>query len=93
MLDGLDRTVIAERIAAEQQRHDIALPASFIENRVSTFDAAVRAMKAAVFAEANASHYETLLGQTMAQRIDRKAVDPAKRQTTYGVKLRLAMPN
>ena len=80
MLDGLDQDdESAERIAAEfQQRHDIALPASFIENRVSTFDAAVRAMKAAVFSEANASHYETLLGQTMAERIDRKAVDPAK---------------
>ena len=80
MLDGLDEdTESSERIAAEfQQRHDIALPRSFIENRVDTFNAAVRAMKAAVFAEANSSHYVTLLGQTMAEHIDRKAVDPAK---------------
>lgn len=38
MLDGLDQDdESAQCIAAEfQQRHDIALPASFIENRVST---------------------------------------------------------
>lgn len=62
-----------------QQMHEVALPNSVIENRVAAFRAAVKTMQAAVFAEAKAAHYSSLLGQTMAERMDNKA---AKRTET-----------
>ena len=57
-----------------EKTHEIAFQNSEIENRVAVFNAAVGTMQAAVFAEAKAKHYAELLGETMAERIDRKAV-------------------
>lgn len=74
LLDGLeqDKETGAGLAGQYEEIHEVALPNSLIENRVATFKAAVRAMQAAVFAEAKASHYSRLLGQTMAERVDRK---------------------
>lgn len=64
-----------EGLAGEYARpQELALPKTEIENRVATFNAAVRSMQAAVFAEAKARHYTGLLGQTMAERIDRRSI-------------------
>lgn len=46
----------------------LALPESFIENTVRAFNAAVRSMREAVFSEARAHYYASLLGETMAVR-------------------------
>lgn len=46
----------------------VALPASVIENTVLAFNAAVKAMREEVFAEARAGYYAALLGDTMAVR-------------------------
>ena len=58
--------------------NEVALQNSEIENRVAAFNAAVKAMQAAVFAEATASHYAALLGETMAERVDHKAAVKSK---------------
>lgn len=54
--------------AQYQDAQAVALPASFVENTVLAFNAAVRSMREAVFAEAKASYYTALLGETMAVR-------------------------
>lgn len=55
-----------------QQSYDVAFQNSEIENRVAAFNAAVRTMQESVFAEAKAQHYASLLGETMAERIEKK---------------------
>ena len=63
-----------EGLAGEYDRpQDLTLPRTEIETRVATFEAAVKTMQAAVFAEAKARYYTSLLGQTMAEHIDQKA--------------------
>lgn len=58
-----------ERLGAGYaQPYEVALPNSVIENSVAAFDAAVRAMRDAVFGEARAGYYACLLGETMAVR-------------------------
>lgn len=52
-----------------REAQELALPNSVIENSVAAFNAAVRAMRESVFAEARASYYETLLGETMSVRM------------------------
>ena len=49
------------------EAHDLALPNNFAENTVLAFNAAVEAMRQEVYAEARASHYARLLGETMAK--------------------------
>ena len=44
----------------------MALPNSFVENSVITFNAAVQAMRESVRYEARARHYAALIGETMA---------------------------
>lgn len=46
----------------------LALPNSFVENAVITFNAAVAAMRDAVRYEARARHYNAMIGETMATR-------------------------
>jgi hypothetical protein len=59
----------ARNLAAEYREVEaLALPNSFVENSVLAFNAAVRAMRDSIFAEARASYYATLLGETMAIR-------------------------
>ena len=54
--------------AGYAQPYEVALPNSVIENSVAAFNAAVRAMRDAVFGEARAGYYACLLGETMAVR-------------------------
>lgn len=56
-------------IAGEyQQNQDIAMQNSFVENAVLVFNAAVRTMRESVFAEARATYYARLVGDTLAIR-------------------------
>ncbi len=56
---------LAGDFAPEQS---LALPNSFVENAVITFNAAVAAMRDAVRYEARARHYSAMIGETMATR-------------------------
>lgn len=59
----------AENLAREfQESHEMTLPNSFVENAVLAFNAAVKAMRDSVFAEARSNYYTALLGDTMAVR-------------------------
>lgn len=51
-----------------REAQEVVLPNSVIENSVAAFNAAVRVMRDAVFAEARARYYSQLLGDTMATR-------------------------
>lgn len=73
-----------------RQAYEVALPSSQIENRVATFNAAVRAMQAAVFSEAKAMHYAKLLGKTMAEHIDQKGAKAEQVETVTYVKTQIA---
>ena len=70
VLDALrgDAATAASLGAGYQEAQALALPNSVIENSVRAFDAALRTLREAVFAEARASHYASLLGETMAVR-------------------------
>lgn len=67
VFDGLAQEGHNGLDAGYQDIQALAIPANFIENSVLTFNAAVRAMRKSVFAEARAARCESLLGQTMAQ--------------------------
>lgn len=55
-------------IGGYQAPHELALPNSFVENSVRAFNAALKAMRDAVFAQAKANYYASILGDTMAVR-------------------------
>lgn len=58
-----------ESLSSEyREAAELALPNTVIENSVVAFNAAVRAMRDAVAAEARAGYYAGLLGDTMAAR-------------------------
>jgi len=63
-----DKTTEDTLVAGFQERHDIAVPTTVIENSVRAFNAAVSAMKESVFTEARAGYYATLLGDTLSMR-------------------------
>jgi hypothetical protein len=50
-----------------REMNELVLPNSFIENVVLTFNAAVRAMRESVYAEARAQHYSGLIGKTLTE--------------------------
>lgn len=65
----IDRSMDVESEAYDVgERQDLALPNSTIENMVLAFDAAWIAVKDQVRAEARASYYKGLLGNTLAQQ-------------------------
>lgn len=92
MFDGLAHDgETGEGLAGQfRQMFEVALPNSLIENRVATFNAAVRAMQGAVFAEAKAMHYASLLGKTMAEHIDQKGAKASNVETLTYVKTTIA---
>ena len=92
LLDGLaEDHETGEGLAGEyHQMFEVALPTSQIENRVATFNAAVRAMQAAVFAEAKATHYASLLGKTMAEHLDQKGAKATQVEMVKNVKTEIA---
>ncbi|MYM92661.1 DUF4942 domain-containing protein [Duganella vulcania] len=58
----------AEGLAAGfKEEQQLALPNRSIDNMVLAFNAAVSALRAATFAQAKATYYASLLGQTMEQ--------------------------
>lgn len=91
MFDGLaeDRESGAGLAGQYHQSFELALPNSVIENRVATFNAAVRSMQAAVFAEAKAMHYASLLGKTMAEHQDQKGAEAGKVETISHIKCQI----
>ena len=69
----LDNTVRDRRDRAQEEgrtvgQQDLILPASFIENTVIAYEAAITAAREAVFAQARQHYYEAFLGATLAQR-------------------------
>jgi len=50
------------------EAHELAIPNSVLENTVRAFNAAVKAMQDSVKADARASYYASLIGETMATR-------------------------
>jgi hypothetical protein len=54
--------------AGFEDLNEMVIPASFVENSVLAFEAAVKAMRQSVFAEARSAVYARRLGETMEQR-------------------------
>lgn len=69
LLDDMrrDSMTAAGLMGDYREMNEVALPASFIENSVLVFNAAVSAMKDAIKAEARANHYSALIGKTLAE--------------------------
>lgn len=73
----------ADDLAGDFRNHqELALPNSFVENIVRAFNAAVKTMQEAVKAEAKASYYGSLLGDTLAVRKGNVEEDKAKANTS-----------
>ncbi len=70
IINGLNRdSATGEALASNYHKAaELALPNTVIENSVTAFNAAVRAMRDAVTMEARAQYYAGLLGDTMAAR-------------------------
>jgi hypothetical protein len=70
LFDNLDvDSITKERLASGFDEYQMpALPTSEVENTVVTFNAAVRASRDSVFAQARSRYYSALLGETMAAR-------------------------
>lgn len=68
MLDEMKRDGVTSDILADgyHEMHEVAIPNSVIENSVIAFNAAVKVMREAVFAEARSGYYARLLGDTLA---------------------------
>ena len=69
IMEDLKRDSMSDAKLAEGYRemNELVLPNSFIENAVLTFNAAVRAMRESVHAEARAQHYSGLIGKTLTE--------------------------
>lgn len=67
ILEGLDREGHHGLDAGYREANDLAIPGTFIENSVKSFEAAVRAMRQSVFAEARYAGYAARLGKSMEQ--------------------------
>lgn len=74
--------------------NEVAMVNNDIENQVIAFNAATRALKEAVMAEARAGYYAALLGDTMAERNGEKTEEAARGssvstiQTEFGKRYR-----
>ncbi|OLP04524.1 DUF4942 domain-containing protein [Rhodoferax antarcticus] len=76
-LDSEDMDAKAKSMAQDYKEvHDVAIPATEVQNAVRMFDQAVSAMKASLIAEAKASYCEARIGQTMANRMSRQDETP-----------------
>lgn len=67
IMDGLKREGHHGLDAGFEEINELAIPANFVENSVLAFNAAVKAMRESVFAEARAAKYAERLGMTMEQ--------------------------
>lgn len=67
VLDGLKVEGHIGLDAGYENVNELAIPGSFIENSVLAFEAAVKAMRQSVFAEARATKYASRLGHSMEE--------------------------
>ncbi len=67
IMDGLKREGHHGLDAGFEEMNELAIPANFVENSVLMFDAAVKAMRQSVFAEARGQKYASRIGMTMEQ--------------------------
>jgi hypothetical protein len=69
LMEDLKRDSMSSDRLAEgyQEMNELVLPNTLIENAVLTFNAAVRAMRESVQAEARAQHYSNLIGKTLTE--------------------------
>ncbi len=70
LLRGMQRDSISKEdlVRGYAEPQQLALPANEIENRVLVFNAAVESARAAIFAEAQASAYAGMLGESIGPR-------------------------
>ena len=78
ILDGLKREGHIGLDAGFEEANELAIPANFIENSVLAFEAAVKSMRASVFAEARANRYASRLGMSMEQMNAEQTEEPRK---------------
>lgn len=78
IMDGLKREGHHGLDAGFEEANELAIPASFVENSVLMFTAAVKAMRESVFAEARATKYASRMGMTMEQANAEKGKEPSK---------------
>lgn len=80
IMDGLKREGHHGLDAGFEEMNELAIPANFVENSVLMFDAAVKAMRESVFAEARASKYASRMGMTMEQMSSESGKDDLKNE-------------
>lgn len=73
IMDGLKQEGHHGLDAGFEELNELAIPANFVENSVLAFEAAVKAMRQSVFAEARASRYASRLGRSMDEMNGEKA--------------------
>lgn len=66
---SMDTTSADDMADFDKEAHDIALPRSVIENMVLNFNAAAKASREAVLAEARAKRYSSRLGEPLSESI------------------------
>lgn len=77
IMDGLKVDQAEDGLAdGFEQKNEMALPTSYIENSVINFNAAVEAMRQAVFAEARAQIYAARTGRSMEEMNNDKGQKP-----------------
>lgn len=67
ILDGLKRERHTGLDAGYQEDHEMVIPGNFVENSVLAFNAAVKAMRESVFAEARAAKYASRMGKSLGE--------------------------
>ena len=82
ILDGLKREGHIGLDAGFEDVNELAIPANFVENSVLAFEAAVKSMRASVFAEARANRCASRLGMTMEQMNAEKTEDSRKAESS-----------
>lgn len=66
-----DERIRVNRLTEDyREEHQVLVPATVVENHVLAFDAAVKAMRESVMAEAKADRYAALIGMTMAEMLN-----------------------
>lgn len=80
-----EKSSASDGFAEGYRQHDteLAIPANEVENRVCTYQAAVRAMQTSVFARAKQSHYANMLGPLIQ---DRRQTDDAESSVQWVIK-------
>ncbi len=75
IMDGLKQEGHHGLDAGYEELNELAIPANFVENSVLAFEAAVKAMRQSVFAEARAARYSARLGKSMDEMNKEQAAE------------------